>query len=178
MKKLLLLFTCVLPAVAMEKPKTKHAEIFKGNKINYIKHTAITPFRITAFDGDIKVGYIKFGINPRNTCYGHIEYLHVDTEYRGKRIGYTLFEKAIFSLIKKGFDTITCDITSLENVPLEKLEEIYLTYLGKLKCKLEFEFSMGKLLGFESYAIRPLKILVKNVTKKINTSTINSKFTA
>jgi ribosomal protein S18 acetylase RimI-like enzyme len=163
MKKLLLLLTlCATSLLGMQQPKRKRVESPAPPVITYSNQTAIAPWRIVAFDKNIKAGFIDIDTDPIDLNFGHIKYLQVNEGYRGVGIGYELFKRAIFALKKKGFEVIIWDATDVSNVNIENLEKIYLNYILKLKDELEFDFIMDERFGDLDLALTPMKIIIKN----------------
>jgi ribosomal protein S18 acetylase RimI-like enzyme len=162
MKKLLVALLVVAPfTFSMEPQKQKRKESSLSNHLDYLNHSAIDPFYISAVDGQKVAGQIYFGACKKNPHHGHIDYVNVIDAYRGKGIGYELFQQAVLSLKNKGFRVITWDAIALEDVPTEQLEEIYLAYIHKLRATLEFDFIMEKRLGCLGTLVTPMKIILK-----------------
>lgn len=163
MNKLLLALLTLSPSLlAMEKPKRKSSEASESLPITYVDQSAIAPWRIIAFDERIKAGFIDIGRDFFDLDFGHIAYLQVNEGYRGQGIGYELFKRVIFALLKKGFRVITWDATNVGDVPALVLEKIYLNYIFKLKDELEFDFIMDETLADNEMALTPMKIIIKD----------------
>lgn len=169
-KLLLLLFACILPACAMEKPKRKRSKSPAPLKITYSDsdQTAITPQEIIAFDNDTQVGYIWLEEDSSNSKHGFISGIGVIKTYRRQGIGYELFKRAIFALQKKGFRIINWyALSDDENIEIEKLEETYFNFIKKLTHELEFDFVVYPREGDEQadekeFCLTPMKIIIKN----------------
>lgn len=161
MKKLLAVIFLIIsaPALSMDKPQnTRKRKV--PHTITYQYQSAIAPYRIVALDRDTTAGLILFGQDPLKNKWGHISYLMVQEAYRGQGIGYTLFKKAIYQLIRKGYKKITWDANDLENIGIQNLEAIYLNYIKKLKEKLEFDFSIDYEYKNLDLDLIPMKISI------------------
>lgn len=162
MKKLLALIFLVVsaPALSMDKPEnTRKRKV--PQSITYHDQSAIRPYRIVALDNDTTVGCIVFGQDPEKNKRGNLTYLMVQEAYRGQGIGYRLFKKAIYQLIRKGYRKITWDAMDLEDIGIENLEAIYVNYIKKLKEELEFDFSMDYQYKNLNLDLIPMKISLK-----------------
>lgn len=160
MKKLFLLL-CLPYALAMGMGprERKHQDI--NPHIDYLNHSTIPPFSISAVKGEDTVGCINFNTCKRNSAHGHIEYLTVLDAHRGQGIGYQLFERAILTLKNKGFRIITWDAIGIDDVSTEELENVYIAYIHKLANILEFDFIMEKRLGCLETKVTPMKLILK-----------------
>ncbi|GMU18856.1 MAG: hypothetical protein AMXMBFR12_00480 [Candidatus Babeliales bacterium] len=164
MKKLLLIsLAFAFPAIAMQQPKRKRRDASKC-QIDYNDQSRIAPFRILALDRNSEnvVGYINFGLDEYNSDFGHIDWLHVNKTYRGKGIGYKLFEKAIFALKDTGFKVITWDIVGLEDVSTEELKQIYSSYISKLKDELKFNFITHPTETVNGFKVIPAQLMLSD----------------
>lgn len=162
MKKLLLLsLICTLPALAMQVPKRKREEPSNESSIVFHDLSAIEPFSIRAYSGQKEAGYIKFGAYPYGYNIGHLNYIQVHKAFRGKGIGYQLFERAIFALKKKGFKRIEWEAVSLDSVAIRDLEQIYLAFVRQLREKLEFDFIKDKSIAIDECEMIPMRLILK-----------------
>lgn len=162
MKKLFLVLLVVAQATFSMEPHTrKPKKSSLSTHLDYLNHSTIPPFSISAVKGEATVGCINFNICKRNSAHGHIEYLTVLATHRGMGIGYQLFERAILTLKKKGFRIITWDAIGIDDVSTEELENVYIAYIHKLADVLEFDFIMEKRLGCLETKVTPMKLILK-----------------
>lgn len=158
MKKLLLLLLAFsFPAVAMQQPKRKHEDREKPQVFYLEINTNDVIFNIYASIAKKQVGYCKFHYNLDKPDQGYIETLYVDSQYRDLGIGYKLFKKAVKSLFKKGYLVIGWDAQQTGDIPIQILDNIYLSMVMKLMHKYELDFFMEERVKNTT----PMRIVLK-----------------